>query len=48
MKRPWSIWWTDSWGRRRKRPFHPRVNRWTGKPHERAREIARRQRQGAR
>ncbi len=29
-------------------PFHPTINRWTGEPHQHAREIARRQRQAAR
>jgi hypothetical protein len=28
-----------------KPPFHPLINRWTGKPHEHRREIARRVRQ---
>lgn len=30
------------------RPYDPRINRWTGQPHEHQREIARRQRQQAR
>lgn len=29
-------------------PYHPTINRWTGKPHEHKREIARRLRQQGR